>query len=141
MSLQRTLIADDPPAMVPASTARTALIVDDDEDMRSLVRATIELSGDVTVLSTEARGSEEALALWREDHHDVVVLDYRMPGRNGLDVAATMLAERPEQDVILFSAYLDDTTMATAERLGVRGCLSKDRIRDIPAMVRSLLSD
>ena len=125
--------------MITAAKARTALIVDDDEDMRSLVRATIELSADVIVCSTEARGSEEALALWREGHHDVVVLDYRMPGRNGLDVAATMLAERPEQDVILFSSYLDDPTLAEAERLGVRDCVSKDRIREIPEIVRSLL--
>ena len=125
--------------MSTAVRPRTALIVDDNEDMRSLVRATIELSEGVLVESSEARDTEEALALWREEQHDVVVLDYRMPGRSGLDLAAVMLAERPEQHVILFSAYLDHATMATAVCLGVRACVSKDQIRDIPAMVRSFL--
>src|SRR5258707_4891086 len=55
-----------------------------------------------------------------------------MPVVNGLDLAAAILAERPEQDVILFSAYLDEEALLRAERLGVRDCVSKDRVRDIP---------
>jgi two-component system response regulator DesR len=117
----------------------TALIVDDDEDMRWLVRATIDLSDELTIEAEEATGAEEALTLWRAEHHDLVVVDYRMPGANGLDLAEAILAERPEQDVILFSAYLDDQTMARAEELGVRGCVSKERIREIPRILRHLI--
>ena len=120
--------------------AHTALIVDDDEDMRWLVRTTIDLSAGLGVVSDEANGVEDALALWRAEQHDVVVLDYQMPDSNGLDLAEAMLAERPEQDVILFSAYLDDSALRRAEQLGVRGCVSKDRVRELPRIVRALLA-
>src|SRR5439155_5163342 len=107
-----------------------ALIVDDDEDMRWLVRATMDLSDEVDVLAEDVNGVD-ALERWRAGHHDLVVLDYRMPGVNGLDLAEVMLSERPNQDVILFSAYLDDAAVRRAEELGVRGVLSKDRVREV----------
>ena len=44
-----------------------------------------------------------------------------------------MLAERPDQSIILFTAFLDDETIARAEALGVRACLSKDRYDELPA--------
>jgi DNA-binding NarL/FixJ family response regulator len=120
------------------AAGRTALIVDDDEDMRWLVRTTMDLSLGLDVQAEDVSGSE-ALERWRAFHHDLVVLDYRMPGVNGLDLAETMLAERPEQDVILFSAFLDSAALRRAEQLGVRGVLSKDRIRDISGIARMLL--
>ena len=118
----------------------TALIVDDDEDIRWLVRTTMNLSDEIDLRAEEAAGPD-ALELWRTEHHDLVVLDYRMPGINGLDLAEAILAERPEQDVILFSAYLDEAALQRAQRLGVRGCVSKDRVRDIPGIARVLFSD
>ena len=118
----------------------TALIVDDDEDMRWLVRTTIDLSDEVDVEAEDVNGFD-ALARWRVRRHDLVVLDYRMPGVNGLDLAEVMLTERPEQDVILFSAYLDDATVERAEKLGVRGVISKDRVRELPSIARLLFGD
>jgi DNA-binding NarL/FixJ family response regulator len=115
----------------------TALIVDDDEDMRWLVRTTMDLSDEIDIRAEEVSGFD-ALERWRAGHHDLVVLDYRMPGVNGLDLAEAMLAERPEQDVILFSAYLDEAAVRRAEKLGVRGVLSKERVREIPGIVRML---
>ena len=116
-----------------APRSNRALIVDDDDDMRFLLRVVIETANEGLAVAGEARSGTEAVAQWREHTPDVVVLDNRMPDRSGLDVAAEMLAERPEQSIILFSAFLDDETIARAEALGVRACLSKDRYEDIPA--------
>src|SRR5438309_1454231 len=110
-----------------------ALIVDDDDDMRFLVRVLIEAANEGLAVAGEASDGDEAVAKWREHRPDVVVLDERMPGRSGLDVAAQILAEAPDQSIILFSAYLDEATVARAESLGVRACLSKDRYEDLPA--------
>ena len=118
-------------------TEHTALIVDDDEDMRWLVRTTMDLSDEIDITAEDVNGFD-ALERWRAGKHDLVVLDYRMPGVNGLDLAEAILAERPDQDVILFSAYLDEAAVQRAEKLGVRGVLSKDRVREIPAIVRRL---
>jgi DNA-binding NarL/FixJ family response regulator len=119
-------------APVPGTTNR-ALIVDDDDDMRFLVRVLIEAANEGLAVAGEARNADEAVEQWRAQRPDVIVLDERMPGRSGLDVAAEILAEEPEQSIILFSAYLDDDMIARAEALGVSACLSKDQYVDLPA--------
>ena len=110
-----------------------ALIVDDDDDMRFLVRVLIEAANEGLAVAAEARNATEAVDRWREHHPDVVVLDNRMPGRSGLEIAAEILAEQPDQSIILFSAYLDKETMDRADELGVRACLSKDHYDELPA--------
>lgn len=116
-------------------TGRTnrALIVDDDDDMRFLVRVLIEAANEGLVVAAEARNAREAVDRWREHRPDVIVLDNRMPGGSGLDVVAEILAEEPDQSIILFSAFLDDDTLARAEALGVRACLAKDHYDELPA--------
>jgi DNA-binding NarL/FixJ family response regulator len=109
------------------------LIVDDDDDMRFLLRALIEAANEGLAVAGEARNADEAIEQWREHRPDVVVLDYRMPGRTGLEAAAEILAEQPEQSIILFSAYLDDDTRQRASDLGVRACLSKDAYDELAA--------
>jgi DNA-binding NarL/FixJ family response regulator len=116
-----------------APRSNRALIVDDDDDMRFLLRVVIEAANQGLAIAGEARSASEAVEQWREHEPDVVVLDHRMPDRSGLDVAEEILAERPDQSIILFSAFLDDETVARAEALGVRACLSKDRYDEIPA--------
>jgi DNA-binding NarL/FixJ family response regulator len=116
-----------------AERSNRALIVDDDDDMRFLVRVLIEAANEGLAVAAEARNAEEAVVRWREHQPDVVVLDNRMPGRSGLDLAAEMLAEQPDQSIILFSAFLDDDTLARADALGVKACLSKDHYDQLPA--------
>jgi len=116
-----------------ADRSNRALIVDDDDDMRFLVRVLIEAANEGLAVAAEARNGDEAVDRWREHQPDVVVLDNRMPGRSGLEVAAEILAERPDQSIILFSAFLDDETLARADELGVRACLSKDHYDQLPA--------
>lgn len=106
--------------------------MDDDEDMRFLVRSVIERANEGLEVAGEASGADEALEQWRALGPDVIVLDHRMPGKTGLEVAEQILAEVPEQSIILFSAYLDDDLLASASAVGIRACISKDRYDDIP---------
>jgi DNA-binding NarL/FixJ family response regulator len=115
-----------------AGVMNRALIVDDDDDMRFLLRAVIERANAGLAVAGEASGGDEALEQWRSLEPDVIVLDQRMPGKTGLQVAELILAEHPEQSIILFSAYLDDELVARANALGIRACISKDRYDDIP---------
>jgi DNA-binding NarL/FixJ family response regulator len=116
-----------------ADRSNRALIVDDDDDMRFLLRVLIEAANEGLAVAGEARNGDEALDQWRAHQPDVIVLDNRMPGRTGLEVAAEILGEAPEQSIILFSAFLDDETLARADELGVRACLSKDHYDQLPA--------
>ena len=108
------------------------LIVDDEEDMRALVRATIELANEGLTVAAEAADGETAVSIVREQHPEVVVLDQRMPGVTGLETARRILEEHPEQAIVLFSAYLDGDVVRAAQRMGVRMCLAKDNIRQLP---------
>ena len=101
--------------------------------MRFLLRVLIEAANQGLQIAAEASSGDEAIAQWRAHQPDVVVLDHRMPDRSGLAVAAEILAEYPGQSIILFSAYLDDDTVARADELGVRACLSKDDYDALPA--------
>jgi CheY-like chemotaxis protein len=118
-----------------APSGRRAVVVDDNEDMAELIASVLDLAKvDVSVVATLTRPNDTMDAV-RRLHPDVVVLDFMMPGSDGLEVAADILAEVPEQDIILFSAYLDGPIIAAAEQLGVRSCLGKDRLLELPDVV------
>jgi DNA-binding NarL/FixJ family response regulator len=125
-------MADAVPCAAVAEVSNRTLIVDDDEDMRFLLRAVIERANEGLQVAGEAGGADEAVAKWRAVQPDTIVLDHRMPGTTGIEVAKQILAEQPQQAIILFSAYLDDDLVARADAIGIRACISKDRYDDIP---------
>jgi YesN/AraC family two-component response regulator len=100
------------------------LIVDDERDMRSLLRMLIDEANHGLRVVAEAEDGEGALVQWRQEKPTVIVLDNRMPGMSGLEIAEEILREQPDQPIVLFTAYADRVTVQTAADLGVR-CLSK----------------
>src|SRR4051812_49567488 len=110
-------------------TETRVLIVDDEDDMRVLLRNMITLANDGLAVADEAADGEEGILRWREHRPDVVLLDQRMPGPTGLDIAARILAEDPDQTVVLFTAFLEPALAAPAQGLGVPACISQ---RDAP---------
>lgn len=109
-----------------------ALIVDDEEDIRFLIRLTIELANEGLAVSGEAASGAAAIESWHAERPEVIVLDNRMPGMSGLEVAEKILSEDPEQSIILYSAYLDEETVAEAARIGIRQCLAKGDYSKLP---------
>ena len=126
---------------VQAPAAPTVLVVDDEPDMRMLARAFLVRSGFAVV--EEAEDGPQAL----DRFHDlnppptpsVVLLDNRMPGLTGLEVAEQMLAEQPDQVIVLFSAHLNPEIEAQARAVGIAACVSKLEASRVPEVIRSLL--
>jgi DNA-binding NarL/FixJ family response regulator len=121
----------------------TMLIVDDELDMRMLVRLVIEMANNGLSIIGEAADGEEALRVWRdfeEPEPDVVILDNRMPELTGLEVARQILAERPSQLILLYSAFLDDAVRAKAADIGIARCVSKHELDQLPALINELIS-
>ena len=83
----------------------TVLIVDDEIDMLMLVRIAIEMANKDLEIAGEATNGTDALKVWREMNGpptpDVVILDNRMPGLSGMEVAQQILSERPDQIIVL----------------------------------------
>lgn len=117
-------------------SALGVLIVDDEEDMRVLVRSLIEIANHGLAVTGEAANGDEALRRWRDEKPEVVLLDQRMPGLSGLDTAELMLREKPDQAVILFTAYLDPDVRSAAEHIGVRACVSKTDVQTVITQLR-----
>ena len=120
----------------------TMLIVDDEMDMRMLVRVVIEMFNHGLTIVGEAADGDEAIRVWRDldgpPVPDVIILDNRMPGLSGLEVAEQILAERPEQIIVLYSAFLDDDVRAQAQEVGISTCVSKEDLDRLPVVIQEL---
>ena len=120
----------------------TVLIVDDEVDMRLLVRTILEAAGlGVEVVAEASDGIDALEAFARLDPPqipDVVILDNRMPGRSGLEVAEEMLRDEPRQNIVLFSAFLTPELEDQAAGLGIRACVTKSDFDRLPTLVAEL---
>lgn len=127
---------------MPVAAGPTVLIVDDEVDIRLLVRTILEASDFGVEVVGEAVDGDDALEVFARldtpDVPDVVILDNRMPGREGLEVAAAMLDQEPGQHIVLFSAYVTPEMEERAEALGVRACLGKTEFAKLPQLVAEL---
>jgi YesN/AraC family two-component response regulator len=117
----------------------TLLIVDDDEDIRRLIRHEVSSSHLDLAVVGEASGGHEGVERWRELHPDVVIIDERMPGYSGMDAAVEILAENPEQAIVLFTAYLDSALREVAEAAGIRCCLTKAELHSLSEELAAIL--
>ncbi|GAA1919284.1 response regulator [Nocardioides marmoribigeumensis] len=117
----------------------TVLIVDDDPAVRDVVRATLEHQG-FEIVGEAVDGLdavEQFVAL--DPPPSAVVLDERMPGTTGLETAVRMLAHRPNQVVVLFSAALNPGVVEAALNVGILQCVDKLEVRRLPRVLHVLL--
>lgn len=96
-ALDRLLPRDRPQ---PGAVRRIAL-VDDEEPLRTLLRATL-LPSEYEVM--EARSGEDALTLFSREPPDLVVLDWNLPGRSGAEVLRELKSSRSDLPVIVLTA-------------------------------------
>lgn len=93
------------------------LIVDDSKLARmSVAKAMKALYPDWT--RVEAANADEALALSLDTGFDVALLDFNMPGRDGLELAADLKKARPAMPIAIISANHQDEIVARARAIG-----------------------
>jgi DNA-binding NarL/FixJ family response regulator len=100
------------------------LIVDDHTLVREGTRQILQQAADIEVVGEAERG-ERAVELAGELEPDVILLDFRMPGLNGIEVTRAVLARRPSTRIVLLSAYDDEDYVAEALGAGAAGYLLK----------------
>jgi len=93
------------------------LIVDDDETVRlSYRRSLAEMPWEIAA----AQNGDEALRKMQENPPDVVLLDLRMPGPDGLSVLGTIKRKWPDSEVVVITGYPSLDSAITAVRLGAQ---------------------
>ena len=100
----------------------TILITDDDGGCRDTMQRTLERHGYRVEGASDVDAALDAI---RRTPFDLIVCDFRMPGKTGLDLLAELHTQGPHIPVILVSAYADTRTEAAALQLGVVGLLRK----------------
>jgi len=118
----------------------STLIVDDQEDIRLLLRVLIDAANEGLFVVGEAASGAEALESIDAQQPLVVVLDEMMPNMSGTETATRVRAARPSQILILCTAYLDEAVIARARAVGMDGWLDKQQISELPDLIRSVVA-
>ncbi len=101
------------------------LLVDDHTLMRQGTRALLREADDIEIVAESERG-DEALVLARQHHPDVVILDIRLPGLGGVEVARTLREDLPATRILILTAYDYDQYVRALFAIGVEGYLLKN---------------
>lgn len=114
------------------------LLVDDDPLIRSLGRELLEHLGYQVEV---ARDGEEALELFRRlEQVDLVILDYYLPGRNGLGVLQDLKALDSKVRVLVASGYFSSREMDLIKETGAKGFIYKPyRVGELENRIRLVL--
>jgi DNA-binding NarL/FixJ family response regulator len=102
----------------------SVVVVDDEPLIRSGLRAIINAEDDLTVVG-EAGDGAEVLPIVRRTRPDVVLMDVRMPGLDGVEATRRIRTVAPDTGVLMLTMYDDDATVFTSMQAGARGYLLK----------------
>jgi len=103
----------------------TVVVADDHPLMLRAVGDLLRSEEDFTVLA-QCENGDEALAAARAHQPDILLLDLRMPKKDGITVLKDMKQEGLTTRVVLLAASVDDEEVLEAARLGVRGMVLKE---------------
>jgi len=118
----------------------TVLLVDDHALVRVGFRLVLESAGDLEVVG-EASDGRTAISQVEALHPDVVLMDVRMPGLNGIDATRHIVEAHPDVRVLILTTFDLDQYAFTALRAGASGFLLKDATpADLVAAVRTVAS-
>lgn len=115
----------------------TVLICDDAEETRDALRDMVAGIAGVDEVTGVGTG-EEVLARWARDRPDLLLLDLRMPGMDGLETCRRLVALHPEAGVVVTTMAEDPEGVARAVAAGAMGYVAKDATRDEMAAVLCL---
>ncbi len=115
-------------------TKLRVVIADDQPMMRAGFKAVLEATGDIEVVA-EASNGEEAVRAAGEHAPDVVLMDIRMPGMDGIEATRRL----PRQRVLILTTFGLDQYIIEALRAGASGFLLKDApTQEVVAAVRAV---
>jgi DNA-binding NarL/FixJ family response regulator len=103
----------------------TCLLVDDHEVVREGLRLSLSRAPHIRVVG-EASDGAAAVALAERRRPDVVIMDVRMPGMDGLEATKLMSQRVPETAVLIFTAYSERSLLSRGLESGAKGYILKE---------------
>jgi DNA-binding NarL/FixJ family response regulator len=114
------------------------LIVDDSELVRKSLRTVLQANPDWEICG-EAADGESAVELFKELHPNIVILDFQMPGINGIETASRMSQIAPAVPIVLFTQHASADLERHAREAGIRSVVSKTNAFPMVGMIEALL--
>jgi DNA-binding NarL/FixJ family response regulator len=103
----------------------TALIVDDHEVVREGLRLSLSRAPHIRVVGEAADGAS-AVELAQRRKPDVVIMDVRMPGMDGLEATRVLSEQAPDAKVLIFTAYSERSLLGRGLESGAKGYILKE---------------
>lgn len=114
------------------------MVVDDHPAFRHGIVGLLNCVADMRVIA-EANDGPEALALFRLNRPDVVLMDLRLPGMSGVDVTLALREEAPECRIVVITTYDGDEDIYRALQSGAQSYLLKDMsFEEMAEIIRSV---
>jgi DNA-binding NarL/FixJ family response regulator len=113
------------------------LIADDHVFYREGVRALLSNSPEITVVD-EASNGDEVITKANELKPNVILMDIKMPGTNGIEATRRITQAEPNIGILVITMFDDDDSVFAAMRAGARGYLLKDADKD--ELVRAIVA-
>lgn len=114
------------------------MIVDDSPLVRQRLRDLLQQHPDWEVCGEAANG-QDAIIRARELSPDVIVLDFLMPGMNGMQAAREIGKVIPDVPILMFTTYLSQQLVEEARNVGIRGAVAKSDARYVIDGLEALL--
>jgi DNA-binding NarL/FixJ family response regulator len=105
------------------------VLVEDNEVFREALELMLGMREEVEVVAAVGDGAA-AVAATLEHKPDVVLMDYRMPGLDGVEATMQLLAQAPDLRVVALTASADDVQRQALLAAGAVACLGKDEELD-----------
>lgn len=116
------------------------IIVDDDQLVSLSLKTILEAQPNIEVIAIGQNGSD-AIALYDTYKPDVLLMDIRMDGLNGLDAGKTIIDKYPDAKILLLTTFSDDEYIIKAIHMGAKGYILKQAFETIAPAITAVYNN
>ena len=126
------------PSLLDRCSLAQILIVDDHDVFRKQLRRLVENQSDWAVCA-EADNGILAVDQHRKNNPHLTIIDFNMPGLDGLKASREILKEHPDAVVLMVTVFASGQLADEAKRAGIKGFCSKGQVEGIVRAIETLL--
>lgn len=113
------------------------IIVDDDQLVSLSLKTILEAQPDIEVVAL-GRNGQDAISLYDSLKPDVILMDIRMDGLNGLDAGKTIIEKYQDAKILLLTTFSDDEYIIKAINMGAKGYILKQAFETIAPAITAV---